>query len=108
MLGKVCEHLTKHVGKYLGTHVVKKQGEHHQELEILYEFFRGLNMNGTSEFRQENVGIKKIYGLMRGNQYFLVVKYYEKAVILHGNIAYKQILNGDSSSEDQMLIQTKQ
>ena len=93
----------------MGTHVVKKQGEHHQELEILYEFFRGLNMNGTSEFRQENVGIKKIYGLMRGNQYFLVVKYYEKAVILHGNIAYKQILIlMGSSSEDQMLIQTKQ
>jgi hypothetical protein len=45
---------------------------------------------------------------MRGNQYFLVVKYYEKAVILHGNIAYKQTVNGDSSSEDQMLIQTKQ
>jgi hypothetical protein len=59
LLGKVCEHLRKDVGKYLGTHVVKKQGEHHQELEILYEFFQGLNMNGTSEFRQENVGIKK-------------------------------------------------
>ena len=40
---------------------MKKQGEHHQELEILYEFFQGLNMNGTSEFRQENVGIKKIW-----------------------------------------------